>query len=164
MCSDASAALGVIQRQGLGRLRHVDGNFLFVQSLVARWVVQYTKVLGSDILADMCSRGLNVELMTRHVSAVDGRYSAGRPTLCPEVFGIQDSVRSSSGTRNSVEQCCVLKKQSSTGTMRVEPRNRSQGPRSGARILHRQVLDAALTCTLRVHTLTRHREDQCFVT
>ena len=63
-------SLGVIQRQGLGRLRHLDGNFLLVQSLVARKVVQYTKVLGSDILADMCSSGLNVELMTRYVSAV----------------------------------------------------------------------------------------------
>ena len=31
--SDASAAVGVIQRQGLGRLRHVDCSFLFVQSL-----------------------------------------------------------------------------------------------------------------------------------
>ena len=31
--SDASAAVGVIQRQGSGRLRHVDCSFLFVQSL-----------------------------------------------------------------------------------------------------------------------------------
>ena len=42
VCSDASQALGVIQRQGLGRLRHVDCDFLFVQSLNA------AKVSGGD--------------------------------------------------------------------------------------------------------------------
>ena len=43
------------------RLRRVDCNFLFVQSLNARKVVRYAKVLGSDNPA------------TKHVSAVDGR-------------------------------------------------------------------------------------------
>ena len=30
--SDASAALGVVQRQGLGKLRHIDCNYLFGQN------------------------------------------------------------------------------------------------------------------------------------
>ena len=85
VCSDAIAAFGVIHRQGLGRLRNVDCNFLSVQTLNARKVVHNAKVLGSDHLADIC---LNVELMTRHEPAVDGRCNAGRPTLCPEVTGI----------------------------------------------------------------------------
>ena len=42
--SDASAALGVIQREGLERRRHVDCKFLFVESLNACKVVQYAKV------------------------------------------------------------------------------------------------------------------------
>ena len=29
--SDASAALGIIQRQGLGKLRHIDTSFLYIQ-------------------------------------------------------------------------------------------------------------------------------------
>ena len=39
-------------------------------------VAQYATVLESDN-ADMCTKGLNAELMTRHMSAVDGRCSAG---------------------------------------------------------------------------------------
>ena len=31
--SDASAALGIVQRQGLGKLRHIDCSYLFVQNL-----------------------------------------------------------------------------------------------------------------------------------
>ena len=77
MCSDARAASGVMQRQGLERLRHVECNCLFVQSRNARKVVQYAKVLGSDNLAEIFTMGLNAELMTKHVSAVDGRHSAG---------------------------------------------------------------------------------------
>ena len=80
MFSEASAALGMIQCQGLGRLRHVDCVVLFVQSLNARKVVQYAKASGSDNPADVCTKGLNAELMTKHVSDMDGRYSAGRPT------------------------------------------------------------------------------------
>ena len=37
--SDASATLGIIQRQGLGKLRHVDCSFLFVQALNAERVI-----------------------------------------------------------------------------------------------------------------------------
>ena len=78
--SNASAALVVIQRQGLESLRHMDYNYL-IRAELAR-----AEVLESDNHACICTKGLNVELMTRHVSAVDGRYSAGRPTWCPEVL------------------------------------------------------------------------------
>ena len=103
MCSDASAALGVVQRQSLEK----DDNYWFVQSLNARKVVQYAKVSGGNTPADVCTKDLNAELMAKHVSVVDGRYSAGRSTLSPEVLGILHSVRSSSCTRNSVQVLCV---------------------------------------------------------
>ena len=86
-------ASGAIQRQGLERLRHVDSSF-FVQSLNA----QNPKGLGRDNPADVCTKSLKVELMTKHVSAVSGQYSTGRPTLCPEVLDVLDAVQSSSWT------------------------------------------------------------------
>ena len=106
-CSDASAALGVVQRQGLERLRHVDSNFLFMQSLNARKVVQYSKVSGSNTPAYVRTKGLNAELMAKHVSVVTGRYNAGRSTLCLEVLGMLDSVRNSSCTLNSIEMLYI---------------------------------------------------------
>ena len=62
--SDASPALGVTQRLGLGRLKHVGCSFLFVQSLNARKVVQCAKEPGSDTPADVCTKGPNAELVT----------------------------------------------------------------------------------------------------
>ena len=51
--------------------------------------MQYAKVLG-NIPADICTKSLNAELMTKHVSVVDIRYNAGIPTLCPEVIGKEE--------------------------------------------------------------------------
>ena len=61
--SGATAALGVIQRQGAGRLRRVDCSFLFVQSLNARKVVQY---------ANLPATGLNAEVTRVEASGVSG--------------------------------------------------------------------------------------------
>ena len=84
--SDASAALGVIQRQGLGRLRHVDCGFLFVQGLNARKIVQFSKVPGSDNPADVCTKGVGGDALVKHTLAVGGSYRTGRPQLCPDAL------------------------------------------------------------------------------
>ena len=48
MFSDASAALGIIQRKGLGRLRHIDTSFLWIQETNSRRAVLFDKVAGAD--------------------------------------------------------------------------------------------------------------------
>ena len=46
--ADASAALGVVERKGLGRLRHVHTNFLWVQTRAADKSVKHVKEKGSE--------------------------------------------------------------------------------------------------------------------
>ena len=77
--SDASAALGVIQRQGLGKLRHIDCSYLFVQALNADRVIQYAKVPGQENPGDIGTKGLNAEDIVRHTRYVGGRFRNGRP-------------------------------------------------------------------------------------
>ena len=79
--SDASAALGVIQRQGLGRLRHVDCSFLF--AINANKVVQFAKVPGQENPGDLGTKGLSFEAVARHIGFVGGQFRQGRRTLCP---------------------------------------------------------------------------------
>ena len=102
--SDASAALGVVQRQGLGRLRHVDCSFLFVQSLSARKVAQFSKVPGRDNPADICTKGIGAEIIARHVKTVGGRPCSGRPVKCPSIMPfshvVTDSVNSLNRTHS----------------------------------------------------------------
>ena len=83
--SDASAALGIIQRQGLGRTRHIDCGYLFVQGLNAEKVIRYAKVPGEENPADMCTKGLKDELIKKHTWTSNGVFTAGRPELCARI-------------------------------------------------------------------------------
>eukprot|EP00974_Lingulodinium_polyedra_P069419 6720679-Lingulodinium_polyedra.AAC.1 len=56
--SDASAALGIIQRQGLGKVRHIDCSHLYIQRVSAEKVLAFSKVPGARNPADMCTKGL----------------------------------------------------------------------------------------------------------
>ena len=60
--TDASATLGIVQRQGLGKLRHISVQYLWVQERVRRGALAVTKVAGADNPAD---------LMTKHLAAQD---------------------------------------------------------------------------------------------
>ena len=84
VCSYASAAQGASHRFRRERLNHVDCSFLFVRILIAGKLVQCAKVPGSDNPADICTKGLNAQLMPKYVSAVDAMYDAGKAALCPE--------------------------------------------------------------------------------
>ena len=82
---DASAALGVVQRQGLGKLRHIDCRYLFVQALNADKVVQFAKVLGQENPGDLGTKGLSAEVIARHISFVSGQFRQRRPEICPGI-------------------------------------------------------------------------------
>ena len=55
---DASAALGIIRRVGLGRTRHVDTAWLWVQEKNAEKQIKYDKICGSSNPADLMTKGL----------------------------------------------------------------------------------------------------------
>ena len=57
---DASATLSIVRRQGLGKLRHVNTRYLWIQQKVAEGEVKVMKIDGVNNLAN----GL-----TKHVSA-----------------------------------------------------------------------------------------------
>ena len=51
--SDASAALGIIERSGLGKLRHIDVSYLWIQEVRATRALQHRKIKGAGNVADM---------------------------------------------------------------------------------------------------------------
>ena len=54
--ADASAALGIIQRKGLGKVRHVETQHLWVQDMAARKAIEYRKKDGSLNPSDVCTK------------------------------------------------------------------------------------------------------------
>ena len=60
--TDSSAARGIIHRAGLGKLRHLETGYIWLQSDVKAKTLQARKVLGIENPA---------ELLTKHLSATD---------------------------------------------------------------------------------------------
>ena len=56
---DASAAIGIAQRKGLGRVRHLDTQALWIQDAVRSRRVVLEKVLGTENPADLMTKHLD---------------------------------------------------------------------------------------------------------
>ena len=83
--SDATAAIAIAQRGGLGKLRHIQTQYLWIQERVANKDVGLQKVLGTENPADMLTKHLPREALERHLefSALlikGGRAEAGLKT------------------------------------------------------------------------------------
>ena len=68
--SDASAALGIIKRQGLGRTRHIHTSYLWVQQVNDQGI-NLSKVPGSENCADMFTKLVTRE-SEKHLSKLIG--------------------------------------------------------------------------------------------
>jgi hypothetical protein len=65
--SDASAALGIVNRTGAGKLRHIRVQYLWVQNVVRRGELAVSKVPGPQNPADVLTKHVDAETMRRHV-------------------------------------------------------------------------------------------------
>ena len=83
--SDASAALGVIARNGLGKLRHVDTSYLWIQQTSAEKKLKYGKVDGKDNIADIMTKNVPKELSEKHCFSIGMTFKDGRHELAPEL-------------------------------------------------------------------------------
>ena len=89
--SDASAALGIVSREGLGKLRHIDVQYLWIQGRVSEGSVSVMKVPGLQNPADLFTKHLHANdvekfcqdlCLTRHDDRADTA-----PTLCQLIGG-----------------------------------------------------------------------------
>ena len=85
---DASAALGIIHRKGLGRTRHIDTGLLWIQQTAAEKRLEYAKVLGAENPADLMTKYLNAEIITRHCKKLETSFEGGRATGAPQLSSL----------------------------------------------------------------------------
>ena len=65
---DASAALGIINRRGLGKTRHIDTGLLWIHQTAADQWLKYLKVLGKENPADLYTKYLDAATSDTHTS------------------------------------------------------------------------------------------------
>ena len=90
---DASAALGIVRRQGLGIVRHLDVSWLWVQEKNRSKQVDFGKVDGKSNVADLMTKGLSDEVIRTHMNFTN---MAIQDTFDPNAISTRRSTPSSS--------------------------------------------------------------------
>ena len=85
--TDATAALGIALRKGLGKVRHIEVNQLWVQDKVAAGELVIHKVGTCENLADILTKYVDQRLLDRHSVRMSAHADEGRHALAPEVAG-----------------------------------------------------------------------------
>ena len=80
---DASAAIGMAQRTGLGKIRHLDTADLWVQERLKNGDFQITKVPGSINPADALTKFLDAGTLQRLISLMSLVHEDGRAASAP---------------------------------------------------------------------------------
>ena len=83
--SDASAAIGICNRIGLGKVRHIEVNQLWLQEKVAQKKMAIVKVGTLENLADALTKSLDAESMRRHLVGVNAGVHTDRHNLTPKL-------------------------------------------------------------------------------
>ena len=95
--SDAVAAIGIVKRQGLGRVRHLAVADLWVQQRAKGGEVCFMKLDGKRNTSDMMTKPVEAEVIDRHMQALGLQFRDGRNEATPAYNGKED------GTPNYLE-------------------------------------------------------------
>ena len=82
--SDAVAAIGIVKRQGLGRVRHLAVADLWVQQKAKSGEVKYIKLEGRRNPSDILTKAVDGETLARHMEAMGVEFRSGRHEMTPE--------------------------------------------------------------------------------
>ena len=88
---DASAALGIINRRGFGKTRHIHTGHLWIQEIVARERLKFKKVLGRDNPADLYTKFLDEKTSLHHTTTLVCRFVGGRAEEAPQLHAMSRS-------------------------------------------------------------------------
>ena len=75
---DASAAMGILNRQGCGKLRHLDTQLRWVQQKALWGNVKYEKINTKENPADLMTKGLDEATSMKHLGRLGCRFTRGR--------------------------------------------------------------------------------------
>ena len=90
---DASAALGVAQRQGLGKLRHLQTGSLWIQEQELKDKIKLSKIDGAKNTSDLLTKNVNREILERHIEGCGARFLEGRAENAVHLHLIEKDIK-----------------------------------------------------------------------
>ena len=85
--SDATAAIGIARRKGLGKLRHLDCTDLWIQDTIRSGRISLEKVLGTSNPADILTKYVEKKALDMALAKMNLLPTAGRPVSAPAAMG-----------------------------------------------------------------------------
>ena len=83
--SDASAAIGISNRIGSGKVRHIEVTQLWLQEKVLNGKIALNKVGTDENLADALTKGGDASVISTHVAGVGMELRGDRHRLAPSL-------------------------------------------------------------------------------
>ena len=83
--TDASVAKSLASRRGLGGIRHIEVNQLWLQEKVNAGIIEIEKVRGDINRADPLTKPKDGPCLKAHLAALDQHLSAGTHELAPKL-------------------------------------------------------------------------------
>ena len=87
--SDATAAIGIARRKGLGKIRHLDVTDLWIQDRIRSKAITLSKVLGTENMADVLTKYVERKTMDAALARMGLHSASGRPACAPIAMGTQ---------------------------------------------------------------------------
>ena len=87
--SDATAAIGIAKRRGLGKIRHLHCTDMWVQEKVRNGDIELLQILGTDKPADAFTKYLGRACMEKVIAAMNLVFMAGRAKSAPATTGLE---------------------------------------------------------------------------
>ena len=91
--TDASAAIGIVRRAGLGKLRHLNVRYLWLQDHLRGGEMDLHKVAGVANAADLVTKHLGPGKAKNHLEAIGVRIEDGRATSAPTLSSLNRALR-----------------------------------------------------------------------
>ena len=81
--TDASAAIGMCKRTGVGKVRHLDTRLLWIQDKARHGEIGLEKIAGLQNPADALTKYLGSDAMFEHMARAGCRLAEGRARTAP---------------------------------------------------------------------------------
>ena len=83
--TDSSAAVGICNRTGIGKVRHLATGQLWVQEKLRTRAFRLFKHPGTDNPGDICTKHVPSDLLVKHLPTLGISHEASRAQCAPEI-------------------------------------------------------------------------------
>ena len=102
---DANAARGIVDRQGLSKVRHIDVSLLWLQEQLARDLIPLEKIDGTKNCADLMTKHVPAEALKKHVAMMNLEFRQGRSDKAVQLQHIYKKERQREAEDRMIAAC-----------------------------------------------------------